>query len=302
MKTHYFIILFQLFALVPHESTLSKRKKYLFTLNTCLSLVYPILIWFYTKYVFNYDSIKILVIFNLVFDILVWFLLFTHFCIIAHTFIARYEQNEILSTIDDIDMSIITNKLKFKTVYKHIGQKYAMKLFAVILLLILNHIYFIIFIEKKMSYALFLFSIILIRVHCIQFIFYVSLIEERLHVIDKNLMSMDRFINATNARIRINELIENECYNRIVTLKSIYSQLWEIATLLNACFGWSFLIIAIEYFVELVANGYIIFLCINPIDQLDESVLAICIGLLPAVFMFNVVCLFCHRCTNSVSL
>lgn len=177
-----------------------------------------------------------------------------------------------------------------------------MKLLIVMILLILIYVVFILFFEEKISYALYFFSIIVIRVYCIQFLYYVNLIEERLHTVDKNLLSMEQLCNATNSRCRINEHIETECYNRIVTLKTIYGQLWEITTLINAYFGWPLLIIAIEYFVELVANAYLIYLGINAMDQLSEYNIKICIGVLPVVFTFNVVCVACHWCTKSVCI
>lgn len=154
-----------------------------------------------------------------------------------------------------------------------------------------------------------MYSSWIMRLRWIQVLLFVSLVRNRLFLINKELVNIQ---NTTNVPIENQDkfsssiLIVNSLkrcnYERLIHLKQIYGKLYEINELINAIFGWSYLVIVIQNFFDFTSNCYWIFLIIEGSLPNDEVLIICIILLLPNAITLITLAFFCTSCSYQVRL
>lgn len=199
------------------------------------------------------------------------------------TFIQVYSmrsyQEEMYEKFDQI-ASLFQNRLSTQIDYDHLRWKFYKKFLYLLLALIgtnLTQFIVILIFDKYFLYVLhMLIPIILLRLRCLQNVFYVDLINYFLCTIIDNL----KFIlnhNEGDGTLKFQYLlvdykyawrnIERSRYEQICILKEIYGKLWDISNLINDSFGWSLLAIITQSFIEFTTYGYWMFLSLENIIE-----------------------------------
>lgn len=151
------------------------------------------------------------------------------------------------------------------------------------------------------------YSMLLIRVRCIQNIFYVDLLQERLQWLAEKIHSLAKSKDddqngialVENINKRENNSMQNAHYSELLSLKRIYGRIWDTNCLLNDCFGWSLLAIVTHNFIHLTSNGYWLFLALSgmlPSYQIIDSILDVS----TVFYVMSLLCISCYKCTQNV--
>lgn len=288
--------MFRLFALIPVLTAKSMVSR-LLELYSLFMILYDCFAFYYIFHIrqnFAGNSV-----FAVVAALLVFVLIATHMAIVIQAYVSRKTQVNILQMIDDID-SVMIEKLHLKMVPRSIGKNLAWELISIIALLLASYAHFFIYYSEGDD-TFFLLTIIgTTRMRCIQMLFYVGLLYERLERINDELKRIVMSTDNSQALYR-NAILENDFYERLVVLKNLYGCIWDISNMLNECFGWSFVVVATEHFVETLSNGHVIFIAFVATDIPNSVALGAFFGCVPALFTFTMVCISCHLCTKKVS-
>lgn len=330
-EMHNFIIFFQLFAIAPFSK--NSLYNYLLIIYSFCSLFAIIMI--FISGIFINDVIQENSLSALVGGLQFFGLILTHMIIVVQAFLTRQNQMEIIDKLTEID-NIFQNKLYIEIPYNKIRRKYVIKNSIIICILIIIKLYFIItlLISESSSNYYWLhcyYSILVIRLRCIQNMFYVDMIRDRLDYINEKLtgivyhtkkndikfillMDDDKYQyrrgrkrnqqypnNNNNNDDYYNSInTKGPTYEQIIILKQIYGKIWDICNLINDSFGWSLLAITTQYFIDFTSNSYYLFLAIANIVPDDTAMDSICL-LIPIVFQLSILAYSCYKCSQSVS-
>lgn len=239
--------------------------------------------------------------------------LLTHLIIILHAFVSRYDQLKALAEIGNID-EIFKKKILRPMDYPSLRKKYFFKLTIILLISKGLLIFFLIFLSvgtRKSAFLYWLhttFSIVVVNTRCIQNIFFVDLLRERLEYLNHRLQELSHCNSSKNSKLILyvesynanqRNAIHDE-YNEVLALKQIYGMIWSACNLMNECFGWSILAIVTRSFINFTSHGYWLFLGLEGIIDspyiVDSSTM-----LLLTVFLLSIQCLSCYNCTGCVS-
>lgn len=185
-------------------------------------------------------------------------LLITHFLNVFQAYTSRHEQVSIYQKFDEIDY-MLQNLLLVNINYSRLRTRLLIKYFIIIIIMIaiqatsitsvsINGLFFRYYIHL-------LLPIFIIRVRCIQNMFYVDLIKEKLRlmnqkledIIKKNRDKMAFILFADKLQKFEKKDMKTSLYDQLMTLKQIYGRVWDISNLINDCFGWSLLAIVSSY-------------------------------------------------------
>lgn len=132
--------------------------------------------------------------------------------------------------------------------------------------------------------------------------------QVRLNLINKELLNIrNEQINKTfhqanvsNGSLKDDVSMSNSIYKRLLNLKQIYGQLYEICVLVNSTFGWSSLTIFTQSFCGLVHNGYWLFTILY--DNLHEfGILYVCLTfLIQNIAPISILAFYCSTCYQTV--
>lgn len=187
-------------------------------------------------------------------------ILLTNLMNIFEAFISRKEQAKIYDKFDEID-KMLSNQLLININYKNICRRLLIKYALIAFVLLTIHaasIVSVVINELFLRYYIHLiFPVIIIRFRCIQNIFYVDLIKEKLNllntklhkdVVQRNHEKILFVVEKFQAPQREKKTINISLYDTIMTMKAIYGKIWDITNLCNDCFGYSLLfIVRIKY-------------------------------------------------------
>lgn len=319
MKTYYdeirkYIFFFQLFGLCPIGR--NEFQNYVLGLYSLLLfvalLVLSVIAIFVNKIIYDNDNSISTMVAGLVFlgEIL------THAILILHAFLSRYELQKILTEISEID-EIFQTKLHRQMDYTAMKKKYFFK-FTIILLMSGGMLIFLLIflaLGSRTSPCIFWlhvsFSIAVVNMRCIQNIFFVDLLRERLEFVNEGLMEISQrnskesklilYVESNNPKNRWKKSSPmREEFNKVLALKQVYGMIWNASVLLNECFGWSILAIVTRSFIGFTSHGYWLFLGFENI--LDSAyIVDSATNFAMIVFLLSILCLSCYNCTGCVS-
>lgn len=318
MKTLYdeirkYIFLFQIFGLCPFGR--NEFQNYVLGLYSLLYfvvlIVLSIIAMSVSKIINDNNSIS-----SMVAGLVFLGEISTHLVLILHAFVSRYDLKRMLAEISDID-EIFQIKLQRPIDYSTLKRKYFFK-FTVILLmskgLLIFLLIFLVLGNRKSTFLFWLhasFSIVVVNMRCIQNIFFVDLLRERLEFLNQGLTQISQRNRKTSKLILYVESYDpknrskksspmREEFNEVLALKQIYGMIWNASILLNDCFGWSVLAIVTRSFIGFTSHGYWLFLGFeNIIDS--EYIVDSATNFVLIALLLSILCISCYNCTGCVS-
>lgn len=235
-------------------------------------------------------------------------ILLANLIIIVQSYVTRHKQLNIIENIveiDDIWLKKLQKCLKY-TNYRLFNQKVFGILFFMVLMLVIS---IILMILRNTDYLLIVKSVyplLLIKIRCIQIIFYVDVVRDRLNTISdivNHVINCERELAHENTMeiIYLSEEINTGIMENVelVSLKKIYSILWDINCLMDDCFGWSLLLICIQYFVRLTTSCYWLYLIVSREFTNNEQYDALC-DIITILSILWLICNGCQKCTQTV--
>lgn len=239
----------------------------------------------------------------------------THVILILQAFVSRFDFKKMLTIIGDID-EIFQVQLNRPVDYRTLKKKYFLKLTIILLIskgLLISLLIFLVLGTRKESCIFWLhlsFSIAAINVRCVQNIFFVDLLNERLEFLNQRLLQISQrnakksklilYVESFDARSKRPSPMQDEC-KEMLALKEIYGMIWNASSLLNDCFGWSILAIVTRSFIGFTSHGYWLFLGFESFVDPEYIVDSAAIFVLYA-FLLYLLCLSCYNCTGCVSI
>lgn len=224
----------------------------------------------------------------------------THMIIVIQSYYTREKHLAIFQRITQIDDDF-SIKLGTNIDYANMRKKYYRKIGIYIVVMIGTIGLLIIhqFREQEAFSILFLLQIcypkIVLRVSCIQVLFYIDVVRDRLDMIAEWLRCPTKFSISKIEQTNLN----NVEYSEIQLLKQLYGQVWEIGCVVNKCFGWSLLVIVAQHFIQSTIYGYLIFLAIDGAISITDAIPAILNGIAVAVILWAL-CSSAEKCLESV--
>ena len=241
----YFVNTFQLFSFFPFSSSAVGNVLLKFYSVFSVFLVAGIFVSAFFIYPVLNDSKDLsLLVGGLVFN----GLLITQIINILQAFSSRQDQMMIYQKFDEID-HMLQNQLLVTINYSSLRQRLMTKYFIIGLVLIVIHTTSIIStVANDLFFVYYLHLIIpifVIRIRCLQKIFYVDLIKEKLNLMNKKLEDIiaknrDKiiYVLASDKLQKFDKKgYKTSLYDQLMTLKQIYGKIWDVSNLINDCFG-----------------------------------------------------------------
>lgn len=181
-------------------------------------------------------------------------LIITHFLNILQAFASRNDQMMIYQKFDEIDY-LLQNQLLVNINYARLRKRLFIKYFIIMTIVLAIQATSIISVTINglffRYYLHLILPILIIRIRCIQNMFYVDLIKDKLNlmnqklddIVKKNRDKMAFILFADNLQKFGKREMKTSLYDQLMTLKQIYGKVWDVSNLINDCFGWSLLAI-----------------------------------------------------------
>lgn len=307
-EIHYIILLFQIFAIAP--ITLKKRNPLFIQMFSFVSLLIILII--VSSVIFINDFFEHKSIVNIVNYLIFSSILLTNLIIVVQSYVTRNKQLNIVKNILAID-EILLQKLEKYLKYTEQRKRFNQKVFGLFFVWTFMLVYTVVLMFLRYTFIdfvlmmQFIYPLLMIRVRCIQIIFYADVLHARLKTISDILIyiiNCERDVHESTVKtIYVSEKMEpnmeNIEYVELVSLKKIYSLLWDTNCLMNDCFGWSLLLIYTQYFLRLTADCYFLYLIFIKALTNNEQYDALC-DAITILSILWLVCNGCRRCTQKV--
>ncbi|XP_070501511.1 putative gustatory receptor 2a [Chironomus tepperi] len=238
-------------------------------------------------------------------------ILLTNLMNITQAFFSVNQQTEIYRKFDQIDLKL-ANQLLVHTDYKRIRRRLIVKYILLCLVLFVIHVISIVSVTVYgVAFSYYVHLIIpvgVIRLRCIQNMFYVDLINEKLKSMNQKLNDMisrnhDKmaFILFSHKLQKFDvqeKKISSSLYEQIITLKQIYGKIFDVSNLINDVFGWSLLFVVTQYFIEFTSNGYWLFLALENLLEHSFAIQSLC-SIFPIAILLTTMANSCFNCSEN---
>lgn len=259
---------------------------------------------FYFNQKFPYHTLSAIAQFLYLAGILV-----THLSIIIEAFLNRDAQMRLIAKISYADQLLHT-KLQLKISYQNEKNAIFKRLASVIFILaavrtILTFVLYYDYGINTFPYRVTL-SAWIIQLRSVQVLFFVYLLRTRLQFVNDQLKEMLIFGNfyfrqSENNGIFILDvpLAKRSLYDRLMHLKQVYGELYEICELINGTFGWSLLTIIVQSLIDFIVCFYRFYLAVQ---ESNRSLGIIClVDLVPIIALVVSMAYICSSCAYCVS-
>lgn len=305
-KSHHKILIqYQLFSMAPFGSVLLTR---------CISCITICIIFgIFVSATFVYNIFRKVTLSAIVAVFVFVALLVAHIVIVLQSYIMRDHLIEIQKNIYKIDKCFGQQRIGLPMDYSKLNIKYYLMTYGILLLLfsftfvhvVVKYYYSDPFLTLFVVHAL--YSRISLRARCLQILFYVYLLCERLQIIRAKLQKMliiqencemQQTISIATFQIPITS-IQYCDYSELLALKQIYGKIWSTNCLVNEYFGWSLLAIIVQFSLDLICDGYWMYLSLNDTISHYHIIDSLRI-IIPIIFLLFYMCYSCSNCTNQV--
>lgn len=300
-----FIIFFYLFGLAPISD--NQRLRYILYINSFFQI--SLITYIFTSVTFLQSAAEESALSTIVNYLFLAGITSTHLIIMLQAFFARKEQFSLLKTFAEADV-LLKKKLKYKSRYAHERHSIWLKflIFATVLFLVKAcFIYRLYFSPYGEFWIPCYYSFFILRLRCLQILFYVFLLTHRLNVVSELLSEFtcsDTFLCEKQKDFFLLDpsIAKSSKFERLLHIKQIYGKLYDINGLINDSFGWSLLVMFAQNFIGFTSYGYWLFATIND-KVVDYNFAIICICLItPVIISITVLTYSCNTCSNAVSL
>lgn len=193
------------------------------------------------------------------------FILIGHLIVAFETIFKSSAQFKLLSKFLFVDRMFVA-KLQMCLPYRREKHELLMRsiLFAVIAFVIFGSIVVYTVYRGRILNLVFsvLYSKWILQLRTIQVLFFIYLVRDRMIIVNKEIIQIQKeFTNRTAPTDRMQTISITECttFHRILNLKTVYGELYDICESINDVFGWSLLAIVTQSFIDLTCNCYWIF-------------------------------------------
>lgn len=308
-----FLVLFSVLGLWPTWPNSKFRALFIISLILYISYIFCIF-WsvFYFNKEFSYHTLSAIVQFSFLAGILM-----THFTVIVEAFINRNAQVRLIEKISYVDQ-LLHSKLQLNISYHSEKNAIFIRLASVMFIfMIIRTIFtFDLYYEYNINtfpYRL-IFSAWTIQLRSIQVLFFVYLIRTRLQFVSDQLNEMlipstfcgksktqwKFFRDTCSIFVLDMSLAKRSLYDRLVNLKQVYGELYEICELINVTFGWSLLTIIVQSLIDFTSCFYWFYLALQ--ESIVSLTIVCLVDLLPILCLVFSMAYICSSCSYCVSL
>lgn len=196
----------------------------------------------------------------------------------------------VIRSLADIDQQLIARFDSPIYLYS-IARKQSRKFWGIMFAIFYSYTHFSYLIVGNTYFLI--IPIVVNRMRCVQLSFYLEMVVMRLGSIYNELDN----IRQTKQEDRFKE----KCYENLVHLKAMFSDIWKIALLLNECFSWSIAAITSEIFLELTINSYLLYISMSTGSLSTVGLTIYCLGVMPTIVSFLLSCRSADYCTEMVT-
>lgn len=233
------------------------------------------------------------VIVNVISAMLAGGLFFTTISITVHSMCRRRQFADMLLAVQRMDEAGARHEFDWYVPRRHMATKYSVVL-ATFALAISSTAFFYYSVIHSWKIAFVIFVSMVMRVRCLQIVFYVHQLHARLLLLNAELrrgLAELRVAAAANETAAPPTPAANgDWFN---TVGRTYDELWELCRMINECFGWSLLALTSDASMVAVVYCFLVF-----VQRFYRSAF----GLLPTLATFAVICWTCDECVQSVRL
>lgn len=233
-----------------------------------------------------------------------WFFLsmFSHLIIVLETIHHNETQLKLIQSFCRVDR-IFAMKLGVQIPYRNERCRLLMRVSLLIFFELITKIFYILYslmydepLHKLFFVAFHSGFVIILKLA--QIIFFVSIIDARLCLINKKLME---FQNQNAFQITEKKKLKKlraicSMYQQILNLKNIYQELQSICEEIGNSFGWSLLMVIVYNFVNFPLNAYWVFVNLS----INEDSLHNAISLARYLIVMCIVSMWCSSCCHHV--
>lgn len=244
---------------------------------------------------------------NVVANVLYVFLFLTHLIILLESVVkieAQAKLIDILSSVDHLFHAKIGIAIPYRWEKSKIfNQTLILVLIEVTIKLIIIIIVFSRYAEADKSFKIFfaLYSNFVICLRMIQIIIFVHLLQDRLILLNQELIDLfDTTQHKKNRTIPFFRYVFVKCsmYDRVLSLKQIYSKLFDISEQISDAFGWSLLLVVIVIFTTVTFDFYWAY-----INRNDAAFVLNCLlFFVPYLIILSTLTYYCSSCCQQVHI
>lgn len=211
--------------------------------------------------------------------------LMAHLIIVAQAFFYRNEQQRLVTKFAYVD-ELLQKKLRVKIAYDKEKQEILVRILAISFALFAIKIAFFAHMYYRDAFLVnfwlhCMYSVFIMRLRCIQVLVFVLLLRSRINLINRKVkeillthnrhmgLSSTRWTSASNGK-EVIFLLDvstkyHSTYDRLLCIKQIYGELYEICEWINMTFGWSLLAIVTQCFVDFTSVRLVVVMKITKI-------------------------------------
>lgn len=307
-----FLVLFAVLGLWP--TWLNSKYRALFIISLILYITYVFCIFwsvFYFDEEFSDHTLSAIVQFLFLAGILL-----THFTVIVEAFINRNAQMHLIEKISYVDQ-LLHSKLQLNISYQNEKKVIFIRLSSAIFIFMIIRTIFTFDLYygydiNTFPYRL-IFSAWTIQLRSIQVLFFVYLLRTRLQFVSDQLDEMlvpSNFCGKSNSQWKFYRdtssifvldmsAAKRSLYYRLVNLKQVYGELYEICELINVTFGWSLLTIIVQSLIDFTSCFYWFYLALQ--ESIISMAIVCLVDLLPIFVLVISMAYICSSCSSCVS-
>lgn len=196
----------------------------------------------------------------------------THFIIVLQSLFYRNDLTRLVKKLAFVD-SLLNKKLQIYISYQKEKRSIWARVLTILAILVSIKSFLSLHLHLRNEFGSFwyhcLYSIFIMRIRCFQVLFFVFLLNARLNLLNQKLKEilLVRNLNKENTMrcpsvsdmknvIFIVDAMtpKQTVYDRLLKIKQIYGELYEICELINTTFGWSLLAIVTQCFIDFTSN------------------------------------------------
>lgn len=277
-----FLIILSIFGLWPSGHT--SKYRFFFAIYSILSMLLAVFICISALFIlriFEDSTLSVAVAYSFVLSGL-----FAHSVIIAQAFFYRNEQQRLVTKFAYVD-ELLQKKLRVNLSYDKEKRQILIRILAISFTLFAIKIAFFGHLYLRNAFQLqalgfwlhCMYSVFIMRLRCLQVLVFVLLLRSRINILNTKvkeiLMTHNRHLGLSSTRWtsasdgkEVIFLLDvstkfHSTYDRLLYIKQIYGELYEICEWMNMTFGWSLLAIVTQCFVEFTSVRLVVFMKIS---------------------------------------
>lgn len=286
-----------------------KNLKYKIQIRVCSFLsIILVLVGFSVAYIYkfyNFNSLS-----NTLANLIYIFIVITHLIIVVESIYRKYAQTKLIQNLSLVDYLFNTKSNVIVSYNKEKCEIFIKCSILVSVLIFVNLIFILYTYFQNLHFNFFyvkMFSYSLMHLRSWQITFFVHLLRIRLILINDELKNIQNELRVQfndvnqsddNCSVRQDMISTNLSINdRLMNLKRIYGELYEVCELINRVFGWSLLTNTTVTFINFTSISYWGYICRYNFGRLIISFNI----LVPMITTLGMLTFHCSSCFQRVS-